>query len=61
MLELKTAAVGELMKSGIEVIITDRVGANVKQAFDATGIKIVLDFGGTVREIVEKYLKLSRD
>jgi predicted Fe-Mo cluster-binding NifX family protein len=51
------AAVREITKHGVEVLLTGRVGGNAQTALDAANIKIVVGSTGTVREAVEKYLK----
>lgn len=47
----------EISKYGAEVLITGNVGINAQQALEAAGIKIVTGTDGTVKEIVENYLK----
>ena len=51
------ASVRDISKSGAEVLITGNVGINAKQALETAGIKIVTGTDGTVKEIVENYLK----
>jgi len=51
------SAAREIAKHGAEVLITGNVGVNAQQALDAAGIKVVTMAGGTVKEVVEKYLK----
>ena len=51
------SAAREIAKHGAEVLITGNVGVNAKQALDAAGIKVVTMAGGTVKEVVDKYLQ----
>jgi len=51
------SAAREIAKHGAEVLITGNVGMNAQQALDAAGIKVVTMAGGTVKEVVEKYLQ----
>lgn len=51
------SAAREIVKHGAEVLITGNVGVNAQQALDAAGIKVVTMTGGTVKEVVEKYLQ----
>jgi len=50
-------AAREISKHGAEVVITGRVGGNAEAALNAAGIKIVTGYSGSVREVVEAYLK----
>lgn len=50
------SAAREISRHGAEVLITGNVGGNAQQALDAAGIKVVTMAGGTVKEVVEKYL-----
>lgn len=50
------SAAREISRHGAEVLITGNVGVNAQQALDAAGIKVVTMAGGTVKEVVEKYL-----
>ena len=47
----------EIAKYGTEVLITGSVGPNAQQALDAAGIKVVAATQGTVKEVVERYLR----
>jgi predicted Fe-Mo cluster-binding NifX family protein len=51
------SAAREISRHGAEVLITGNVGGNAQQALDAAGIKVVTMAGGTVKEVVEKYLQ----
>ena len=51
------AAVREIVKHGVEVILTGSVGGNAQRALEEANIKIAVGSTGTVREAVEKYLK----
>jgi len=51
------SAAREISKHGAEVLITGSVGGNAQQALEAAGIKLVTMTGGTVKEVVEKYLQ----
>jgi len=54
------SAAREISKYGADVLITGNVGVNARQALEAAGIKIVTVAGGnTVKEVVEKYLKME--
>jgi predicted Fe-Mo cluster-binding NifX family protein len=47
----------EIVKYGAEILITGSVGPNAQQALDAAGIKVVTATQGTVKEVVEGYLR----
>ncbi len=51
------SAAREIAKHGAEVLITGSVGVNAQQALDAAGIKVVTMTGGTVKEVVEKFVQ----
>ena len=51
------AAVREIAKQNVQVILTGRVGGNAQTGLDAAGIKVEVGSTGTVKEAVEKYLK----
>lgn len=51
------AAVREIAKHNVEAVITGRAGVNAETALNAAGIKIVTGYTGTVKEVVEAYLK----
>jgi predicted Fe-Mo cluster-binding NifX family protein len=44
-----------LHERGVEVLLTGRVGPNARQALEASGIQVVENISGTVREAVERY------
>ena len=50
-------AASKIAKHGAEVLITGNVGVNAQQALEAAGIKVVTSSGGTIKEVVENYLK----
>ena len=50
-------AAKKIAEYNAEVLITGNVGVNAKQALEAAGIKVVTGASGTVKEVVEKYLK----
>ncbi len=54
------SAAREIAKNNAEVLITGNVGTNARQALEAAGIKIVTASGGTVKEVVEKYLQSQK-
>lgn len=54
------AAVREITKQDVQVILTGSVGGNAQRALEAADIKIVTGFTGTVKEAVEKYLKSQK-
>jgi len=54
------AAVREIAKQGVQVILTGRVGGNAQTALDAAGIKVEVGSTGTVKEAIEKYLKSQK-
>jgi len=51
------ASAREIAKRGAQVLITGNVGVNAQQALEAAGIKVVTGAAGTVKEVVENYLK----
>lgn len=51
------AAVREIAKHGVEVILTGSVGGNAQRALEEANINIVVGSTGTVRDTVDKYLK----
>jgi len=51
------SAAREISKYDAEVLITGNVGLNAQQALEAAGIKVVTGVSGTVKEVVENYLK----
>jgi len=51
------AAVREITKHGVEVLLTGPVGGNAQSALQADNITVVTGSSGTVKDAVEKYLK----
>lgn len=51
------AAAKKIAEQGAEVLITGNVGVNAQQALEAAGIKVVTGAVGTVKEVVENFLK----
>ena len=50
-------AVKKIAEYDAKVLITGNVGGNALQALEAAGIKVVSGTTGTVKEVVETYLK----
>jgi predicted Fe-Mo cluster-binding NifX family protein len=48
-----------LQERGANVVLTGRAGPNARRALDAMGITVVEGVHGTVKEVVESYLKGS--
>jgi len=44
-------------KKGAEVVITGNIGPNAFNVLSQTGIKVITGVTGSVKEVVEKYLK----
>ena len=51
------SAAKKIAEYNAEVLITGNVGVNAQQALKAAGITVVTDAAGTVKEVVENYLK----
>jgi len=51
------SAAREIAKHGAEVLITGNVGVNAQRALDAAWLRVVTMAGGTVTEVVGKYLQ----
>ena len=51
------SAAKKIAEHNAEVLITGHVGVNAQQALDAAGITVAPGFTGTVKEVVENYLK----
>jgi predicted Fe-Mo cluster-binding NifX family protein len=51
------SAAKKIAEYDTEVLISGNVGLNAQQALDAAGIKVVTGASGTVKEVVENYLK----
>lgn len=51
------SAAREITRHGAKVLITGNVGVNARQALEAAGINVLTGAGGTVKEVVEKYLQ----
>ena len=49
--------VQEFKQRGAEVVLTGHVGPNAQTALEQSGLKVVTDVTGTVREAVENYKK----
>ena len=50
-------AAREISKNGAEVVITGRVGGNAETALNGAGIKLVTGYTGTIKDVIESYLK----
>ncbi len=46
-----------VIEKGVETIITGNVGPNAYQVLSTTGIKIITGVTGTVKELVERYIR----
>ncbi|MBN1348490.1 NifB/NifX family molybdenum-iron cluster-binding protein [candidate division KSB1 bacterium] len=51
------AASREIVQQGAEVVITGRVGGNAETALNSAGVKIVTGYSGTVKDVIDAYLK----